>query len=155
MFLRVLIGKAFARNGVDMKSHQPQFVDIVGHDNAQVHRYVNGLQALGKDDKESEKVMKILRSLPKNWEAKITTIHEVKDLTKLPLKELIGLLMTHEITMKSYQEVKDKEEKSIALKASIIGDRVITTQKQSEIEESSLESMAKQWKAQKHVELKL
>ena len=84
---------------------------------------------MGKDDKESEKVMKILRSLPKNWEAKITTIHEVKDLTKLPLKELIGLLMTHEITMKSYQEVKDKEEKSIALKASIIGDRVITTQK--------------------------
>ena len=37
MFLRVLIGKAFARNGVDMKSHQPQFVDIVGHDNAQVN----------------------------------------------------------------------------------------------------------------------
>ncbi|RVW98904.1 hypothetical protein CK203_033781 [Vitis vinifera] len=50
---------------------------------------VNGLEALGKAYKEFEKVMKILRSLPRKWEAKITTIQEAKDLIKLPLKELI------------------------------------------------------------------
>ena len=51
---------------------------------------VNDLEALGKTYKELEKVMKILRSLPKKWEAKVTIIQEAKDLTKLPLKELIG-----------------------------------------------------------------
>ncbi|KAL6347257.1 hypothetical protein AAG906_013693 [Vitis piasezkii] len=51
---------------------------------------VNGLEALGKTYKEFEKVMKILRSLPRKWEAKVTTIQEAKDLIKLPLKELIS-----------------------------------------------------------------
>ena len=35
---------------------------------------VNELQALGKTYKEFEKVKKILRSLSKKWEAKVTTI---------------------------------------------------------------------------------
>ena len=58
---------------------------------------VNGLETLGKTYKESEKVMKILRSLPSKWHTKVTTIQEAKDLTKLPLEELIGSLMTYEI----------------------------------------------------------
>ena len=32
---------------------------------------VNGLEALGKTYKELEKVMKILRSLPSKWDAKV------------------------------------------------------------------------------------
>ena len=55
---------------------------------------VNGLKALGKTYKESEKVMKILRSLPSKWYTKVTVIQEAKDLTKLPMEELIGSLMT-------------------------------------------------------------
>ncbi|RVW29140.1 hypothetical protein CK203_102550 [Vitis vinifera] len=51
---------------------------------------VNGLEALGKTYKESEKVMKILRSLPSKWHTKVTAIQEAKDLTKLPMEELIG-----------------------------------------------------------------
>ena len=54
---------------------------------------VNGLEALGKTYKESENVMKILRSLPSKWHTKVTTIQEAKDLTKLPMMELIGSLM--------------------------------------------------------------
>ena len=50
---------------------------------------VNGLKALGKTYKELEKVMKILSSFPSKWHTKVTTIQEVKDLTKLPLEELI------------------------------------------------------------------
>ena len=49
----------------------------------------NGLEDLGKTYKESEKVMKILRSLPSKWHTKVTTIQEAKYLTKLPLEELI------------------------------------------------------------------
>ncbi|KAL6310747.1 hypothetical protein AAG906_019094 [Vitis piasezkii] len=39
---------------------------------------VNGLEALGKTYKESEKVMKILRSLPSKWHTKVTAIQEAK-----------------------------------------------------------------------------
>ena len=39
---------------------------------------INGFQALGKTYKESKKVMKILRSLPKKWEAKVDTIYTKK-----------------------------------------------------------------------------
>ncbi|KAL6312306.1 hypothetical protein AAG906_004890 [Vitis piasezkii] len=60
--------------------------------------------------------MKILRSLPKKWETKVTIIQEAKDLTKLPLENLMGFLMTHEITMKSHRDVEDKKKKSITLK---------------------------------------
>ena len=49
---------------------------------------VNELEALGNTYSKVEKVMKILRSLPKKWETKVTTIQEVKDLTKLSLEEL-------------------------------------------------------------------
>ena len=59
----------------------------------------NGLEALGKAYKESEKEMKILRLLPSKWDAKVTTIQEAKDLTKLPVEELIGPLMTYEINL--------------------------------------------------------
>ena len=79
---------------------------------------VNSLEALGKTYKESEKVMKILRSLPSKWHTKVTAIQEAKDLTKLPMEELIGSLMTYEINLtKKLQEGEDKKKKSIALKA--------------------------------------
>uniref|UniRef100_A0A2K1YH90 Uncharacterized protein n=1 Tax=Populus trichocarpa TaxID=3694 RepID=A0A2K1YH90_POPTR len=43
------------------------------------------------------------------------TIREVKDLTKLPLKELIDSLMTHEITMEK-QELDKKPNKNLTFK---------------------------------------
>ncbi|TYK29684.1 zf-CCHC domain-containing protein/UBN2 domain-containing protein [Cucumis melo var. makuwa] len=43
-------------------------------------------------------------------------IQEAKDLTKLPLEELIGSLMTHEIIMTEHLEDESKKKKSIALK---------------------------------------
>ncbi|XP_038882257.1 uncharacterized protein LOC120073484 [Benincasa hispida] len=41
---------------------------------------VNALKGLGKSYTTSENVRKILRSLPKSWEAKVTMIQEAKDL---------------------------------------------------------------------------
>ena len=77
---------------------------------------INALKGLGKVYTTSENVRKILRSLPKTWEAKVTAIQEAKDLTKLPLEELIGSLMTHEVIMKEHLEDESKKKKSIALK---------------------------------------
>ncbi|KAL6313657.1 hypothetical protein AAG906_010075 [Vitis piasezkii] len=92
---------------------------------------VNGLEALGKTYKESEKVMKILRSLPSKWHTKVTAIQEAKDLTKLPMEELIGSLMTYEINLaKKLQEGEDKKKKNIALKA--------TTKEEEDVEEEKL-----------------
>ena len=80
---------------------------------------VNDLEALRKTYKESEKVMKILRTLPSKWHTKVTAIQEAKDLTKLPLEELIGSLISYEINLekKKQQEGEDKKKKSITLKA--------------------------------------
>ncbi|RVX01385.1 hypothetical protein CK203_031255 [Vitis vinifera] len=89
---------------------------------------VNGLEALGKVIYESEKVIKILRSLPSKWHTKVTAIQEAKDLTKLPMEELLGSLMTYEISLtKQLQESEDKKKKSIALKA--------TTKEEEDVEE--------------------
>ncbi|KAL6349724.1 hypothetical protein AAG906_041131 [Vitis piasezkii] len=89
---------------------------------------INGLEVLGKPYMESEKVMKILRSLPSKWHTKVTTIQEAKHLTKLTLEELKGSLMTYEINLaKKQQEGEDKKKNNIALKA--------TTKEEEEFEE--------------------
>ena len=94
---------------------------------------VNGLEALGKTYKESEKVMKILRSLPSKWHTKVTSIQEAKDLTKLPMEELIRSLMTYEINLaKKLQGGEDKKKKSIALKATTNEEKDVEEEKPSE-----------------------
>ena len=49
----------------------------------------------------------------------VTAIEEAKDLTKIGLDELLGSLMTHEITLKTNEESDEsKKKKKIAFKAS-------------------------------------
>ena len=94
---------------------------------------VNGLEALGKTYEESEKVMKILRSLPSKRHTKVTAVQEAKYLTKLPLEELIESLMTYEINLANkQQEGEDKKKKSITLKATTKEEEEVEEEKQSE-----------------------
>ncbi|GAV60412.1 zf-CCHC domain-containing protein/UBN2 domain-containing protein [Cephalotus follicularis] len=79
---------------------------------------INSLKNLGKSYPNQELVRNILRCLPKCWTPKVTTIEEAKDLSNLPLKQLLGSLMTHETTMKSHERVETKKKKPVALKAS-------------------------------------
>jgi hypothetical protein len=51
----------------------------------------------------------------KTWKANVTTIEEVKNLTKLSLEELISSLMTHEIVMKE-QEWEVNPKRNLAFK---------------------------------------
>ena len=80
---------------------------------------INGIKSLGKVYTNVEMVRKILRCLPRSWSPKVTAIEEAKDLTKMSLDELLGSLMTHEITMKSNEEIDEsKKKREIAFKTS-------------------------------------
>ncbi|GKB35749.1 zf-CCHC domain-containing protein, partial [Tanacetum coccineum] len=60
------------------------------------------------------------RALPTKWRLKVTTIEESKDLSTLPLDELIGNLKVYEVVLEKDLEIsKNKKEKykSLALKA--------------------------------------
>ena len=78
---------------------------------------INDLKNLNKYYSNSDLVRKMLRSLPRSWEAKIIAIQEVKDLNILPLEELLRSLMTHELTMKQHSEEKTRRKKTITLKS--------------------------------------
>ena len=60
---------------------------------------------------EAKVVKKILRSLPKNFRAKVTAIEESKDLDEIKIQELIGSLQTYKLGLPSH-----KSSKSLALK---------------------------------------
>ncbi|GAV78058.1 DUF4219 domain-containing protein/UBN2 domain-containing protein [Cephalotus follicularis] len=98
----------------DIKSIFSRFTNII-----------NALQPLDKTYSNSEMVRKVLRCLPKSWMPKVTAIEEAKNLTILPLEDLLGPLMTHELSMqkKDDDEEKEKKKKKIdALKSSLIED---------------------------------
>ena len=78
---------------------------------------INSLKSLDKDYTNFELVQKFLRSLPRSWESKITIIQEAKDLNNLPLDELLGSLVTYELSQNQSAEEKDSRKKrTLALK---------------------------------------
>ena len=83
---------------------------------------VTTLRKLGKPFTKEEVNNKILRILPKkDWESRVTSIKEAQDLATLPTDELIGKLLTHELSIKQRGEEQVKKEdkkKAIALKSS-------------------------------------
>ncbi|GAV58409.1 zf-CCHC domain-containing protein/DUF4219 domain-containing protein/UBN2 domain-containing protein [Cephalotus follicularis] len=79
---------------------------------------INSLKNLGKSYPNQELVRKILSCLPNSWTPKVTAIEEAKDLSTLPLEQLLGSWMTHETTMKNHENVDVKKKRSIAFKAS-------------------------------------
>ena len=64
---------------------------------AQLKDMVNSAFNLGETILEPKIVRKVLRSLPKRFYAKITTIEESKDIDKIPLTKLVGNLETYEL----------------------------------------------------------
>ncbi|GAV90746.1 zf-CCHC domain-containing protein/UBN2 domain-containing protein [Cephalotus follicularis] len=87
---------------------------------------INALQALDKTYSNSEMVRKILRCLPRSWMPKVIAIEEAKNLNVLPLEDLLGSLMTHELSMQKKDDDEEKEKKKkkqiVALKSSLIED---------------------------------
>ena len=79
---------------------------------------VNTLGALGKTFSNSEKVKKIIRSLPMEWKPKRTAIEEDKDLNTLPTDDLIGSFIYCEEDLVAEKGNEEKKKKKITLKAS-------------------------------------
>ncbi|GJV72283.1 retrovirus-related pol polyprotein from transposon TNT 1-94 [Tanacetum coccineum] len=76
--------------------------------------------ALDESFSSRNHVRKFLRALPTKWRPKVTTIEESKDLSTLPLDELIVKLKVYEVVLEKDMEIsKSKKEKykSLALKA--------------------------------------
>ena len=91
---------------------------------------VNSAFNLGETIHEPKIVRNVLRSLPKRFHAKITTIEESKDIDKILLTELIGNLQTYELGLSKIG--KSGKSKSMALKA-----------KSSDTDESSVDEDSK------------
>ena len=68
---------------------------------AKLKDIVNSTLNLGETIPKPKVVRKVLRSLPKRFHAKITTIEESKDIDKIPLIELVGNLQTYELGLTS------------------------------------------------------
>src|ERR1044072_9485117 len=66
---------------------------------------------LGEKMTNENLVRKILRSLPKRFSMKVTTIEEAQDISKMQVDELIGSLQTFELNI---NERTDKKSKNIA-----------------------------------------
>ena len=82
---------------------------------AKLKDIVNLTFNLGETITEPKIVRKVLRSRPKRFHAKITTIEESKDIDKIPLTELVGNLQTYELGLTRIG--KTGKGKSMALKA--------------------------------------
>ncbi|KAH9781377.1 hypothetical protein KPL71_008441 [Citrus sinensis] len=101
---------------------------------------VNTLGALGKTFSNSEKVKKIIRSLPKEWRQKRTAIEKAKDLNILPIDDLIGSLISYEKDLVA-EKGNEEKKKSIDLKAS-----KHESDEESELDEEEMDMLARRFR---------
>jgi hypothetical protein len=62
-----------------------------------VDEYFNAIRGLGEEINESLVVKKVLRSLLLKYDAKVSTIEETRDLTKMKMDELHGSVIAYEM----------------------------------------------------------
>jgi len=68
----------------------------------------NAFDSLGENMSDEKLVRKILRSLPKRFEMKVTTIEEAQDISSMKVVELIGSPQNFEIVINNWEEKKGK-----------------------------------------------
>ncbi|GJV99073.1 copia protein, partial [Tanacetum coccineum] len=79
---------------------------------ARFNTIITSLKALDKSFSSRNYVRKFLRALPTKWRPKVKAIEESKDLSTLPLDELIGNLKVYEVVLEKDSEIsKSKKEK--------------------------------------------
>ncbi|GJT26841.1 hypothetical protein Tco_0907116 [Tanacetum coccineum] len=83
---------------------------------AKFNTIITSLKALDEGFSSKNCVRKFLRALHPKWRANVTAIEESKNLTTLPLDELIGNLKVYEeVIKKDFEMVKSKKEQSRSL----------------------------------------
>ncbi|GJR20463.1 integrase, catalytic region, zinc finger, CCHC-type containing protein [Tanacetum coccineum] len=83
---------------------------------------VTSLKSLDQDYSSKNHVRKFLRALPLKWRAKVTAVEEAKDLSTLPLDELIGNLKVYEMILENdgvASKTTKEKVKPLALKAKV------------------------------------
>nr|GEV60854.1 zf-CCHC domain-containing protein/UBN2 domain-containing protein [Tanacetum cinerariifolium] len=86
---------------------------------ARFNNIITSLKALDESFLSRNHVRKFLRALPTKWRPKVTTIEESKDLSTLPLYELIENLKVYEVVLEKDSEafkIKKEKYKSLAPK---------------------------------------
>ncbi|MCH80649.1 gag-pol polyprotein [Trifolium medium] len=68
----------------------------------------NSFESLGEKISDEKLVRKILRSLPKKFDMKVTAIEEAQDISNMKVDELIGSQQTFEVAMNEKPEYKIK-----------------------------------------------
>ncbi|KAA0033858.1 Receptor-like protein 12 [Cucumis melo var. makuwa] len=76
--------------------------------NERVLEIANDSLLLGENIPKSKIVHKVLRSLPRKFDMKVTAIEEAKDITTLKLDELFGSLLTFEMAILNRESKKSK-----------------------------------------------
>ncbi|RDY06869.1 hypothetical protein CR513_09084, partial [Mucuna pruriens] len=85
---------------------EQRFQDLCGTKN---------IRQVGKTYDNYDYITKILRGLLRRWRPQVIALRTFKDLKKLPMEELLGMLKVHE--MKLNEDEGQWKGKSIALKA--------------------------------------
>jgi hypothetical protein len=87
-----------------LQTHRRQFESLKMKEEENVAAYllcvdeiVNTIRGLGETVAEPMIVQKVLRSLPLIFDAKFSSIEEIKDLDKLTMDELHGILTAYEM----------------------------------------------------------
>jgi len=68
----------------------------------------NSFDSLGEKSTDEKLVRKILRSLPKRFDIKVTVIEEAQDISSMKVDELIGSLQNFELVVDNRSEKKGK-----------------------------------------------
>jgi hypothetical protein len=103
----------------------------------------NSFESLGEKISDEKLVRKILRSLPKRFDMKVTAIEEAQDISSLKVDELIRSLQNFEITVNSKN---DKKGKGIAFVSSVELDKLQVNQEDDEDMTESLTLLGMQFK---------
>ncbi|XP_061360887.1 uncharacterized protein LOC133304840 [Gastrolobium bilobum] len=94
-------------DGETIQSMQKRFTHIITH-----------LDALGSTYTNFQLVTKVLRSLNRDWQPKVTAICESKDLKTMSIATLFGKLQEHELELtRTLKEQSKKKSKGMALQA--------------------------------------
>ncbi|KAA0042158.1 gag-pol polyprotein [Cucumis melo var. makuwa] len=110
--------------------------ESVSEYNERVLEIANESLLLGKKNFDSKIVQKVLRSLPRKFDMKVTSIEEAHDITTLKLDELFGSLLTFEMAI---SDRENKKGKGIAFKSIYEEDTIVN---QSDNEANMDESIA-------------
>jgi uncharacterized lipoprotein YehR (DUF1307 family) len=108
---------------VKLQQHRAEFENLKMNEKEDIAAYllrvdevVNAIRGLGEELDESLAVQKMLRSLLLKYDAKVSAIEEIRDLTKMTMDELHGALMAYEMRTGTESDYTDNEAAFKAIK---------------------------------------